>query len=921
MAKNRLFLLDGMALVYRAHFAFMRNPITNSQGLNTSAIFGFTNTLLTIIEKEKPTHLAVAFDTSAPTPRHKLYPEYKAQREAMPEELAAAIPEVKAICAAFRIPVLVIDGYEADDIIGTVARRAEDGGDTETFMVTPDKDFAQLVDQNTAMWKPGRQGSDHEVLDLPKILENWAIESPKQVIDILGLWGDASDNIPGVPGIGEKIAKKLIAQFGSIENLIANADQLKGKQKENVINFSKQALLSKKLATIILDVPVAENLDDFIRHEPDEETLRALFERFEFRTLTKRLFPESRPSHEESAPVFESLKTLSDIPHDYQLVESDDALDQLITHLLKADKFCFDVETNSLDRFQAKLIGIAFATKAHEGFYVPVTDWPLLREKLLPVFTSDILKIGHNLKFDLAILLSHNIAVTGPFFDTMLAHILVAPDQKHGMDALSENLLGYSPVKFIDLFTESQEPVDDLFAAAAQKKASKGELDASQIPLDKMAEYAAEDADVTIQLYEKLLPELEEQGVSKVLSEIEAPLIPVLVAMEAEGITLDQRVLDDVGKQLTETIARLSIEIEAAAGRPFNLNSPKQLGEILFGEMALVEKPKKTKTGQFKTDEQTLSTLAAKHPIVASILKYREATKLKSTYVDALPQHRAPHTGRIHTHLHQLLTSTGRLASSDPNLQNIPVRSELGRELRRAFIPRGPEFTLLAADYSQVELRVMAALSGDPAMIQAFQEDLDIHTATAAKVFGVATDEVLPEMRRTAKMVNFGIIYGISAFGLSQRLAIPRSEASEIIKTYFEQYPAVAEFMEEVTESVRESGYAQTLTGRRRYFKDITSGNATIRANAERAAINSPIQGTAADMIKVAMVRVQDLLKGRKSKMILQVHDELLFDLHRDEQEELTPLIVEAMETAITLPNEVPVRIDTGYGDNWLQAH
>ncbi|MEJ6581097.1 MAG: DNA polymerase I [Akkermansiaceae bacterium] len=921
MAKNRLFLLDGMALVYRAHFAFMRNPITNSQGLNTSAIFGFTNTLLTIIEKEKPTHLAVAFDTSAPTPRHTLYPAYKAQREAMPEELAAAIPEVKTICAAFHIPVLVIDGFEADDIIGTVARRAEDAGDTETFMVTPDKDFAQLVDKNTAMWKPGRQGSDHEVLNLPKILENWAIESPKQVIDILGLWGDASDNIPGVPGIGEKTAKKLIAQFGSIEKLIANTDQLKGKQKENVIKFSEQALLSKQLATIILNVPVSESMDDFARQEPDEATLRALFERFEFRTLTKRLFPETTESKNDPAPVFESLKTLADVPHDYHLVETDEALDQLIAKLLKAGPFCFDVETNSLDRFQAKLIGIAFSTTKHEGFYVPVTDWPALREKLLPVFTSDNLKIGHNLKFDLAILLSHDVAVTGPFFDTMLAHTVVAPDQKHGMDALSENLLGYSPVKLIDLFTESQEPDDDLFAAAAQKKATKGELDASQIPLDKMAEYAAEDADVTIQLYGKLLPELEGLNLTKVLSEIESPLIPVLVAMEAEGITLDQSVLDDVGKQLTETIATLTTEIEAAAGRPFNLNSPKQLGEILFGEMELVEKPKKTKTGQFKTDEQTLSSLAPKHPIVTAILKYREATKLKSTYVDALPQHRASHTGRIHTHLHQLLTSTGRLASSDPNLQNIPVRSELGRELRRAFIPRGPKFTLLAADYSQVELRVMAALSGDPAMIEAFQMDIDIHTATAARVFGVATEDVLPEMRRTAKMVNFGIIYGISAFGLSQRLGIPRGEASEIIKTYFDQYPAVAEFMEEVTESVRESGYAQTLTGRRRYFKDITSGNATIRANAERAAINSPIQGTAADMIKVAMVTVHNLLKGRKSKMILQVHDELLFDLHRDEQEELTPLIVAAMETAITLPNDVPVRIDTGYGDNWLQAH
>ncbi|MGC6467652.1 MAG: DNA polymerase I [Akkermansiaceae bacterium] len=921
MAKNRLFLLDGMALVYRAHFAFFRNPITNSQGLNTSAIYGFANTLLTIIEKEKPTHLAVAFDTSAPTSRHELYPEYKAQREEMPEELALAIPEVKDLCAAFRIPVLVIDGYEADDIIGTVARWAEDAGNTDTFMVTPDKDFAQLVDKNTSMWKPGRQGSDHEVLDLPAILENWAIESPNQVIDILGLWGDASDNIPGVPGIGEKTAKKLIAQFGSIENLVASTDQLKGKQKQNVINFTDQALLSKKLATILLDAPVKESLDDLARKEPDHDRLRELLEKWEFRTLSRRIFPESDEPGKEATPVFDSLKTIADVDHEYHLIETDDDLDQLIGNLVKADHFCFDVETNSLDRFESKLIGIAFSTQAHEGYYLPVSDWPSLREKILPVFESPALKIGHNLKFDLAILLSHDIAVQGPFFDTMLAHTLAAPDQKHGMDALSENLLGYSPVKLLDLFTQSQEPDDDLFASAAKKKADKGELDASQIPLEKMAEYAAEDADVTLQLYEKLAPMLEDLGLTKILTEIESPLLPVLVSMEAEGISLDQSVLDEVGSRLTEIIATLGEEIETAAGRPFNLKSPKQLGEILFGEMKLVEKPKKTKTGQFKTDEQTLASLAPKHPIVANILKYREATKLKSTYVDALPQHRAPHSGRIHTQLHQLLTSTGRLASSDPNLQNIPIRSEMGRELRRAFVPRSEDYTLLAADYSQVELRVMAALSGDPAMIEAFQQDLDIHTATAARVYGVDTNDVVPEMRRTAKMVNFGIIYGISAFGLSQRLGIPRGEASEIIKTYFEQYPAIAEFMEEVTESVRESGYAQTLTGRRRYFKDIKSGNATVRANAERAAINSPIQGTAADMIKIAMVRVQDLLEGRQSKMILQVHDELLFDLHLDEQEELTPLIIAAMENALELPNGVPVKIDTGFGDNWLQAH
>ncbi|MDG2399518.1 MAG: DNA polymerase I [Akkermansiaceae bacterium] len=922
MSETRLFLLDGMALVYRAHFAFIRNPITNSQGVNTSAIYGFTNTLLTIIEKEAPTHLAVAFDTSAPTSRHILYPEYKAQREAMPEELAAAIPEVKKVCAAFKIPVLVIDGFEADDIIGTVARRAEETGEIETFMVTPDKDFAQLVAPHTAMWKPGRQGSDHEVLTHEKILANWGIENPKQVIDILGLWGDASDNIPGVPGIGEKTAKKLVAQYGSVEGLLENTDKLKGKQKENVTNFADQARLSKELATIITDVPIKETFDDFKLEEPDEKALKSLFETWEFRTLTKRLFGETTATEQAKvAPVFESLKTLTDVPHNYHLVQSEKALDSLIKELLAADTFCFDVETSSLDRFSSQLLGIAFSLKPSEAFYLPITEWSTLREKLLPVFKSPALKIGHNLKFDLAIMLSHEIEATGPFFDTMLAHTLVAPDQKHSMDSLSENLLGYSPIKLVDLFSGEQNEEDDLFAAAAKKKATKGELNPSELPIEILAEYAAEDADVTLQLYHKLIPELKELNVLPVMEDIESPLLPVLVAMENEGISMDQSVLDEVGKVLAVKIETLSKEIEESAGRSFNLNSPKQLGEILFGEMKLVEKPKKTKTGQFKTDEQTLASLASKHPIVSNILSYREASKLKSTYVDALPNHRAEHSDRVHTHLHQLVTSTGRLASSDPNLQNIPVRSEMGRELRRAFIPRGLEFTLMAADYSQVELRVMAALSGDPAMIEAFKNDLDIHTATAARVFGVETNEVVPEMRRTAKMVNFGIIYGISAFGLSQRLGIPRGEASEIIKTYFELYPAIHQFMADTTESARENGYTQTLAGRRRYFKDIKSENASIRANAERAAINSPIQGTAADMIKLAMVQIHELMRGRKSRMILQVHDELLFDLHQDEQDELPPLILEAMEAAITLPHEVPIKIDLGFGDNWLQAH
>lgn len=919
---TRLFLLDGMALVYRAHFALIRNPITNSKGMNTSAIFGFTNTLLTIIEKQKPTHIGVAFDTSAPTSRHEIFPEYKAQRDAMPEELALAIPEVKKICAAFQIPVIEMDGYEADDIIGTLAHQAEQKGGIETYMVTPDKDFAQLVDERTYMWKPGRQGSDHEVLGVTEIKEKWEVQSPKQVIDILGLWGDASDNIPGVPGVGEKTAKKLIGLYSSVEGILENLDQLKGKQKENLTNFADQARLSKVLATILLDVPVELGFDDLALSTYDPETLKPLFEEYEFRSLTKRVFgnqPSTEGEKEEAAPVFESLKTIKDVKHDYRFAQSSEDISELLTELKNSDTFCFDVETTGLNRFEAKLLGIAFSTKAKTGWYILAEHLEAFRE----LFASSRLKLGHNLKYDLHILRSHGVISEGPFFDTMLAHQLVYPEQKHTMDYLSESILGYTPIKLTDLFAQShpEESSDDLFAAAAKKKAAKGELDPSQIPAEELAEYAAEDADITIQLYEKLKVELKESGQQSVFETIESPLLPVLVSMEAEGITVSQDVLDQVGTELASRIETLSVDINAAAGRPFNLNSPKQLGEILFGEMKLVEKPKKTKTGQFKTDEQTLSSLANEHPIVANILSYREASKLKSTYVDALPSHRAPHSSRVHTNLHQLVTSTGRFASTDPNLQNIPVRSELGRGLRRAFVPRSEKFTLLAADYSQVELRVMAALANDPAMIDAFQNEIDIHTATAAKVYGVDVDEVISEMRRTAKMVNFGIIYGISAFGLSQRLSIPRGEASEIIKTYFEQYPAIKEFMDRTVEDAREKGYVETLMGRRRSMKELQNSNATIRANAERAAINSPIQGTAADLIKIAMLKVQALLKGRESKMILQVHDELLFDLHQDEKDELLPQIKEAMEDAIALPNNVPIRIDTGIGNDWLQAH
>ncbi len=918
MADSRLFLLDGMALVYRAHFALIRSPITNSQGVNTSAIFGFTNTLLTILEKENPTHIAIAFDTSAPTSRHKRYPEYKAQREAMPEELAFAIPKIKEMCQAFHIPVIEMDGYEADDIIGTLAHQAEQAGGIETFMVTPDKDFAQLVSERTYIWKPGRQGADHEVIGVPEVLSKWEIKDAKQVIDILALWGDASDNIPGIPGIGEKTAKKLMAQYDSVEGLLENTDQLKGKQKENVINFGEQGLLSKELATIILDVPVEQSINDLQRQEPNTERLKELFETWEFRTLTKRLLGSDEDLEKgPTAPIFESLKTISDTKHQYRFAQSDDEIKTLLGELQTADAFCFDVETTSLNRFEAKLLGIAFSTNQHTGWYVLAEHL----EKFRDVLISSTLKIGHNLKYDLHILRSHSVTVEGPFFDTMLAHQLTSPEQKHTMDYLAESMLAYSPIKLTDLFAQSQDAEEDLFSAAAKKQAKQEDLDASQIAPEKLAEYAAEDADITFQLYTLLKDQLKEQSLDDIYEKIEAPLLPVLVEIEAEGIKVDQEILNEVGEQLTSRISQLTQDIENAAGRSFNLNSPKQLGEILFGEMKLVEKPKKTKTGQFKTDEQTLSTLAGEHPVIENILSYREASKLKSTYVDALPNHRAQHSGHIHTHLHQLLTSTGRLASSDPNLQNIPVRSDLGRELRRAFVPRGPHFTILAADYSQVELRVMAALSGDPTMIHAFQNGVDIHTATSAKVFGVESDEVTSDMRRTAKMVNFGIIYGISAFGLSQRLNIPRSEASEIIKTYFEQYPAIHEFMETTVETAREKGFVETLSGRRRNFKDLHSKNASIRANAERAAINSPIQGTAADMIKMAMIKVSQMLEGKKSKMILQVHDELLFDLHENEKDELTPQIAIIMEEALPLPNDVPVEIDLGFGENWLEAH
>ena len=926
---QRLFLLDGMALVYRAHFALIQTPIRNSKGVNTSALYGFINTLLAILEKEGPTHIGVAFDTSAPTPRHITYPAYKAQREEMPEELAAAIPHVKTLCRAFHIPVLELDGFEADDIIGTLVLKADADG-FESFMVTPDKDFAQLLSPTTSIWKPGRKGSDHEIIGLAQLPEIWGVKDPHQIIDLLGLMGDAVDNIPGIPGIGPKTAQKLISEFGSIENILANTALLKGKQKESIETNADKATLSKELATIIRDVPIDVTWDDLVISQRDDEALKALFNEFEFRTFTKRLFGADAgtpaPSAEPAPTLFETFRTIRDVEHTYHLANTAELQQQLFAELAKQDIFCFDVETTSLNRFEARLLGIAFSWKAHEAWYLPYSED--LLPKLKEILASPAKKVGHNLKYDLSILTRLGVAVAGPIFDTMLADTLVAPDRRHSMDYLSETLLGYTPVKLSDLAapeSESTNPaVLDLFAHAEKSKASKN-LDVASIPLAVLAEYAAEDADVTFQLYQKLQPLLVESGQEPVLTQIEAPLLPVLVSMEMEGIEVNTGALAAIGHELQIQIDDLARSIHAHADRSFNIASPKQLGEILFDQLNLIEKAKKTKTGQYKTDEQTLASLEGKHPIITDILSWRESTKLKSTYLDSLPNHIVPQTGRIHTTFHQLLAATGRLASSDPNIQNIPVRSEAGRKIRKAFVPRStvPGFTLLSCDYSQIELRVMAALANDATMIEAFRNNTDIHTITAAKVFTIEPEDVTSDMRRTAKMVNFGIIYGISAFGLSQRLNIPRGEASAIIEAYFREYPAIKEFMDRTINEAREKGYVETLSGRRRYFPDLRSGNQSLRGNAERAAINSPIQGTAADMIKLAMINVSDLLRESSyaTKMLLQVHDELVFDLAVGEQEEVVPKILNAMRTALPLPNGVPVEVEHGTGPHWLAAH
>ncbi len=929
MAEPKLFLLDGMALLYRAHFAFIRNPILASNGQNTSAIYGFTNTLVSLIETEKPTHLAVALDTDEPTQRHRLFPEYKAHREALPEDIEAAFPWIEKVLQAFRIPRLVYPGYEADDIIGTLARQAEKEG-FRTYLVTPDKDFAQLVDEKTVLHKPSRQGNGFETFGKTEVLEAWSVERIEQVIDVLALMGDTSDNIPGIPGVGEKTAKKLVADFGSVEALLERTGELKGKLKERVETHREQALLSKRLVTIDCAVPVREQVSDLVMQPLDRDAIQALFTELEFNRLTRRLLGDAHkpgaaaggtdaaapPASASPGSVTQGEfdlsgpKTLSDVPHDYRCVETPTEQQALADELAALPTFCFDTETTGLNPMRAELVGLSFAWKAGAARFVPVPAGREAAAEVLDRFREvlqdpAIGKTGHHLKYDISVLAAQGIDVKGPLFDTMLAHALIDPDRRHKLDLISEELLGYAPIPITRLIGEKDPDASRL----------------REVPLAQLSDYACEDADITWQLREVLEPKLREQNQERVFYDIEVPLTPVLVDMEREGIRVDAAALAEASESLGATIARLESRIQELAGTSFNLNSPKQLGQILFDFLKLDAKPRKTRTGQYATDEQVLSALAAKHEIAAQILEYREAAKLKNTYVDTLPTFIVPETGRVHTTFGQAQTATGRLQSQNPNLQNIPIRSDQGQEIRKAFVPRSEDYLLLSADYSQIELRILAALSGDEAMHEAFASGQDIHTATAARVFGVSLDAVDAAMRRKAKMVNYGLAYGMSAFGLSQRLGISRSEAAQIMDQYFAQFPGIRQFIDQSVASARKNGFAETRTGRRRYLRDIDSRNGTLRGAAERNAINMPIQGTAADLIKLAMIRIHRDLAERelRSRMLLQVHDELVFDVHRDEADTVSDLVREGMTSA--LPLEVPMEVEIGTGRNWLEAH
>jgi DNA polymerase I len=943
-APKKLFLLDAYALIYRAYFAFGNNQRYNSKGLNTSAILGFTNTLMELLRKENPTHIAVVFDTGAPTVRHTEFTEYKANRQEVPEDISMAVPYIIRLVEAFNIPVLFSDGYEADDLIGTLAKKAEQNGFI-TYMMTPDKDFGQLVTENILIYKPARMGNSSEILGIAEVCKRYEIQRTSQVIDILGLMGDAVDNIPGVPGVGEKTAIQLIKDFDSIENLLENTDKLKGKLKEKIEMNKDKAILSKKLATIICDAPVEFSEEKLIMEEPNREALKELFSELEFRRLAEQilgseLYKESgkiqapaakkfngqtdlfgnntetdvleeelpvAPESTEPSRPFDNVKT---VEHNYILADTFEKRAELISTLNSQNHFCFDTETTNIDANNAELVGLSFSIKAHEAWFVPVPSIFEEAQKVVNEFkfifeNPEIGKTGQNLKYDMSVLKWYDIDVKGPLFDTMIAHFLIQPDMRHNMNAMAENHLHYSPVSIEVLIG----------------KKGKGQLSMRSVPVEQLLEYAAEDADITLQLKDKLEPMLSETNSRKLFEEIEVPLVPVLSDMEREGIRLDTNALKDFSLELEKEINLLEKTIQEHAGMSFNISSPRQVGEILFNVLKVVEKPKKTRTGQFATGEDILQKLAGKHPIVDKILEHRELCKLKNTYVDTLPQLINPRTGRIHTTFNQVVAVTGRLSSDCPNLQNIPIKSEKGREVRKAFVSRNDDYVLLSADYSQIELRIIAELSKDAGMQEAFKQGLDIHTATAAKVYGIEPEAVTSEMRRNAKMVNFGIIYGISAFGLSERLSIPRKEAANIIQQYFMKYPGIKDYMDHSIEIARQKGFVETIMGRRRYLRDINSANAIVRGFAERNAINAPIQGSAADMIKIAMINIHGELCSRKlkSKLLLQVHDELVFDVHKSEIEIVKPLIEDLMKNALSM--EVPVEVGIGTGANWLQAH
>ncbi len=930
--KKKLFLLDAMALIYRSHFAFSKNPRINSKGMNTGAVLGFTNTLLEVLNKQKPSHIAVAFDTSAPTFRHEMFPDYKAQRQETPEDIRTAVPIIKEEVRAFNIPVIEMDGFEADDIIGTLAKRAAEKG-YQVYMMTSDKDYAQLVEDNILLYKPAYMGNAVDILGVPEVLKKFDIAHVDQVRDILGLQGDASDNIPGIPGIGPKTAVKLLKEYGTLENLLENTDDLKGKQKENVLEYSEQGLLSKKLATIITDVPVDFDERKFAYNGFDESKLKVLFELLEFRNLGKRVFageststqapgnpqlslfdnsfaPGKAVNEEQEAVEPQMLKDIFSTNHKYHLADTPELIHELTSKLASQKEFCFDTETTSLNAREAELVGVAFSYSPGEAYYVPV---PADRKKgeevvrlLKPVLEDEeILKIGQNIKYDILVLKNYDVEVGGHLFDTMLAHYLFEPDKRHNMDVLAETYLNYKPVS-----------IETLIGKKGVRQGNMRDVD-----IERVVAYAGEDADVTLQLKQKFEPIIKEKGFLKLFHEVEIPLIRVLAEMEYEGVKVDQKTLSQLSEEMTIRSEQIEKEIYNLAGIKFNISSPKQLGEVLFNQMKLSEKPKKTKTGQYATGEEILTALAKKHPIAKKILDFREVQKLKSTYVDALPELISKADGRIHTSYNQAVAATGRLSSTNPNLQNIPVRTARGREIRKAFIARDDDHILFSADYSQIELRIMASFAGDKSMIDAFKNGRDIHTATAAKIFKVPVEKVDEDMRRKAKTANFGIIYGISAFGLSQRLDIPRHEAAEIIDAYFDEFPAVRRYMDEVIGKARKREYVETILGRRRYLRDINSKNQTMRSFAERNAVNAPIQGSAADMIKVAMIRIQNWMikEGLKSKMLMQVHDELIFDVHKSEKELMEQKIPEFMKSAIKM--DVPMDVGAGFGDNWLEAH